>query len=145
MLCVSVLPLHRMFSFQEFELVHFASISEILQRWENKKVCSIYVPTKYLRTYGKWKMIVRCKIFPIMQFCKHGKPCNSAWHGKWVTKPNLEKYTTSSANKILSCCLVYGHYYVVKHSRILIEIKGVESSMFFTAAVIKRFVLRAKT
>ena len=48
------LPLHRVFSFQEFELVHFASISEILQGWGNKKVCSTYVPTNNLRIYGKW-------------------------------------------------------------------------------------------
>ena len=87
------LPLYRMFSFQEFELGHFASISEILQGWENKEVCSTYVPTNNLRIYGKWKMIAkRRKIRKTTQQCVARKKGN---------QNNPEKYT-SSANKILS-------------------------------------------
>lgn len=126
------LPLHRMFSFQEFELVHFASISEILRGWENKEVCSTYVPTNNLRIYGKWKMIAKRR--------KTTQQCVARKKGN---QNNPEKYT-SSANKILSLCLVYRHHYVLKHSRILIEIKCVENSMFFKAAFTKRFVSKAK-
>ena len=79
------LPLHRMFSFQEFELVHFASISEILQGWENKKVCSIYVRNSNLRIYGKWKTNAkRWKTRKTMQQCMARKKGN---------QNNPEKYT----------------------------------------------------
>lgn len=80
------LPLHRIFSFQEFELVHFASISEILLGWENKKVCSIYVPASNLRIYGTRKMNAkRRKTRKTMQQCMARKKGNQNNSGKYTS------------------------------------------------------------
>lgn len=71
-----------------------------------------------------------------------GKPRNSAWHGKRVTRTTRKNIRPLRIK--FSLCLVYRHHYVLKHSRILIEIKCVENSMFFKAAFTKRFVSKAK-
>ena len=73
---------------------------------------------------------------------KHGKPRNIAWHGKRVTRTTRKNIRPLRIK--FSLCLVYRHHYVLKHSRILIEIKCVENSMFFQSCFHKTLCFKGK-